>query len=335
MPDLLQQAQTCIAKYLTPRSKLNKAAFSTTDLTTGGGLLAPQQARRFVQLIRFRPGLLNKIRIAMMRGPTERIDRITFGSRILHASTEGSALAANLQSTPDTSKLEVTTQEYTAEVQLTYDSLQDSIEGGQNVRGNKFENTIFQMIASRVAEDIEALGLLSDSSDAGLHADFQVQDGWLKQARDSITYDHNGVAINKGLFKGAHLALPKQYRQDKRSLRFIISPNTDIEWMDEQADRVTVTGDAVPWGDKHPDRAYGIPTIIAGDMPEESGSSSNLGQMLHTHPKNIGLGLWRRIFMEIDRDIRARTLIVVTTIRMGFFYEQVEGAMVAQNFKVS
>lgn len=332
---ILDKAEHVIQKNLRKPTRLEKASFTSTDLSTGGGLLAPQQARRFVQLIRYNPELLKYIRMSTMRGPTERIDRLTFASRILHTSTEGTALAASLQANPTGSKVELSTSEFTAEIPLTYNVLQDSIEGDDKVRGNKFEDTIFQMIASKIAEDVEEIALLSDSSDASLHADLQQFDGWLKKARDQNSYDHGGSAINKALFKQMHLSLPKAYRKNKSALRFIISPNTDIEWADEQADRTTTTGDAVPWGDRHPSRAYGMPTIVSGYMPEESGSSSNLGQILHTHPKNMILGIWRNIFLEVDRDIRARSLIVVATIRIAVEFEQVEGATVGTNIKVS
>lgn len=335
--DLLTRAKQVIESSLRPApAEIRKAAFTTTDLTTGGGLLAPQQAKKLIQLIRFPPTFLKLCRMVAMRGPTERIDRITFGSRILHAATENTNLAANLQATPTTTKLELAAKLFKSEVQLTYDALQDSIEGGMGVRGNMFENTVFQMIGSKLAEDIEEILMLSDTGNAGLHNDLQQLDGWLKLARDQNTYNHGGAAINKALYKNTHLALPKAYRRNKAQLLFVQSPNADIEWADEQADRVTTTGDAVVWGARGfglP--AYGVPTFVCGVMPEESGASSNLGQILHTHPKNAIAGIWRNIFMEVDRDIRAGALIVVCSVRIDAQFEQVEGAVVANNVKVA
>ena len=135
----------------------------------------------------------------------------------------------------------------------------------------------------------------------------------------------------------ASLARPKAYRRNKSQLQFVISPNLDIEWSDELADRGSTRGsDEVAWGMRgygHP--AYGIPTYVCGVMPEESGTSSNLGEILHTHPKNAIAAIHRDIFCEVDRDIRAGALVIVCSVRMDAQFEQVEGTVVVNNVAVS
>ncbi len=334
--NILERAREVIEKSYAKKSQLRKAAFTTIDLTTGGGLLAPQQARRFVQMILFPTTFLRQCRLVTMKGPTDRIDRIQFGSRIMHAGSENTNLSTSLQTVPTTSKIEMSAELYKCEVQLSYESLQDSIEGGHNVRGNQFEDTIFKLIAERAAIDIEEILMLSDTSNAGLHNDLQQIDGWLKLARDQNTYNHGGASVSKAMFKALHLLLPKQYRRNKAQLQFVISPNLDIEWSDELADRTgTRGGDEVAWGLRgygHP--AYGIRTYVCGNLPEESGVSSNLGQILHTHPKNAIAAIHRDIFLEVDRDIRKGALIIVCSVRMDAQFEQVEGSAVANNVAV-
>ena len=335
--NLLEQARQVIEKNLSRSSvDLQKAAFTTSDLTTGGGLLAPQQARRLIQMIMFPPTFLRICRMIPMKGPTDRIDRITFGDRILHAATENIALATTLQANPETSKLEFSAKLFKCEVPISYEALQDSIEGGPKVRGNQFEDTVFQLIAERLAIDIEEILMLSDTDNAGLHNDLQQLDGWLKLARDQNTYNHGGASLSKGMYKSLHLLLPKQYRRNTTQLLFVQSPNADVEWTDEQGDRETAAGDAAIWGM----RGYGLPayaikTYVCGNMPEESGTSSNLGQILHTHPKNAIAGIWRNILMEVDRDIRSGSLIIVCTVRLDAQFEQVEGAAVANNVAIT
>lgn len=336
MVDLMTRAQRCLENMMIRKKKsevVEKATFTSgTDLASGG-LLAPQQAAKLIRLIKYPPTMLREARLVAMRGPTERIDRVTFASRILHKATEATALGAASQARPTMSKLELTAKEFVAEVRLSYDALQDSTEGGRNVRGNQFENTVLMLMAGQLAIDIEEILLLSDTGSAT--TDYTAFNGWLKLAQDTNSYNHSGAAVNKAFFKNVLLTMPKAYRRNKQALRFFISPNMDVEWADEQADRVTITGDAVPWGDKQPTRAYGIPTVAVGSMPEESGSSSNLGKVLLTHPKNIVAGIWRNIFLEMDRDIRTRELIIVATVRIVPQFEQVEGTVVGQNVKIA
>lgn len=338
MVNLLERAQEVIQKRLSPGPvSLQKSTFTTSDLTTGGGLLAPQQSRKLIQMILFPPTFLRQCRLVPMRGPTDRIDRITFGSRILHAAEENTELATSLHALPSMSKLELSAKLFKCVIPLSYESLQDSIEGGQNVRGNVFEDTVFSLIAERLAIDIEEILMISDSSNAGLHNDLQQLDGWLKLARDQNTYDHGGSALSKNMYKQLHLLLPKQYRRSKTQLLFIQSPNADVEWTDELGDRGgTTMSDSAIWGSKGfglP--AYGVKTYVCGAMPEESGASSNLGQILHTHPKNAIAGIWRNIFMEVDKDVLAGRLIIVCSVRLDAQYEQVEGSAVATDVKVA
>ena len=334
--NILQQAQAVLERNMDrrPSYEMKKAAFGTSDITAGG-VLAPQQSSRLIRLLRYPPTLLRLVRLVPMKSPNDRLDRITFGSRILHAGTENTNLTASLQAKPDMSKVEMSAELFKAEIHLTYEVLQDTIEGGQNVRGNRLENTVISLISARLAEDMEDLMVNSDSSDGSLHADYQKLDGLLVLAEDQNTYDHSGAAVSKAAFKAGHKALPKQYRRNKKALGFFTGCDTEIEWADELADRATSNADNVAWGDKAVTYAYGMPVVPVSSMPEESGASSNLGKVLHTHPKNAICGVWRNFFFDFDKDVRAGALIVVVSLRFDVAFEQVEGAMVISNMKIA
>lgn len=333
---VLQKAQEALENMWVPgSSRIAKTtgAFTTTDLTTGGGLLAPQQQSRFVQMLRIQPTLLKEVLLKPLKGPTDRIDRIGFTGRISHVGTENTALSTANRSEPTTSKVEMSPKRWMSECQISYDALQDSIEGGRRIRGNRMELLMHQLIGEQTALDIEEFALLSDTTSTD--ADLAQTDGFIKLAEDQNSYDHGGAAISKAFFKSTFLQLPKQYRQNKTKLRWVASSNMEIEWADELADRSTSNADPVAWGQKDVSHAYGIPMVISGYMPAESGSSSNLGKVLISHPNNMVVGFWLDVTMEVDRDIRTGTLIVVTRFRSDFNFQQVEGAAVGTNVKVA
>ena len=332
--NIMERARAAVEKHMVPRQSISKASMSTTDLTTGGGLLAVQQASRFIRILKMTPNLLRACRVVPLKGASDRIDRVHFSSRILHAASENTNLGASNQSVPTTSKVEMSAKLFKAETRISYETLQDSIEGGKNVRGNSFENMIFQLIAERIAYDVEEIALLSDTGSGT--TDYAQFDGWMALAEASHSYDFSGAALSKGFFKGTFLQLPKEYRQKKNDLIWVVSSNMDVEWNDELADNsYSDRATKVAWGKEKVNTAYGVPMLVSAHVPAESGTSSNLGKALITHPKNMVLGIWRNLFMEIDRDIRAGTLVIVTTMRLDAKFEQVEGAAVGTNVKVA
>ena len=334
--NLLDKAQEAIEKS-TKRVSLNKATMTTSDLTTGGGLRAVQQSKKFIKLLRHGPELLRACRIVPMRGPTDRVDRITFASRLLHAASEDTELSGANESVPTTSKVELAAKLYKGCVPISYETLQDNIEGGQNVRGNAFEEMIMKLIAEAVAIDAEELGLNSDTASAV--TDYAQQNGWMKLAQNSHSYDHSGAALSKSFFKSTLLEIPAAYRQAKfrKDMIWAMNPDMAIEWRDELADNSYADrATKVVWGsgDGDVDVAYSIPILESANLPSESGTSSNLGKCLLSHRKNIVLGVWRNIFLDIGRDVKAGSLIVVPSVRFSFQFEQVEGAALGYNVKV-
>lgn len=321
--NLLEQARQVIQK-----------SFTTTDLATGGGLLAPQQAAMFIRMLKMQPNLLRAVRLVPLKGPTDRIDRILFPGRILHAvTTEGTGIDAAKYAKPTSSKVEMSAQEFQAVVPLTYNALQDSIEGGREVRGNEFENTVFNLIAEAVALDIENYALNSDTASAD--PDFAKFDGFFKLAQASHVYNHGGAALSKAFFKKTFLEMPQQYRQKKKEMMWVISSNMEIEWNDELVDAgYNQWAQGVAWADTEVNSAWGIPMLVSHAVTAESGASSNLGKTLLTHPKNCIIGIWRNITMEVDRDIINGQLIVVVRVRFDAKMEQVEGSVVGNNVAV-
>jgi len=297
---------------LTNRQVLEKADIAVNDLINDGGYLNPIQANAFIRKILEQPTLIKRIRTALMNAPTMEINKIGFASRIMRvAPTSGTALAASDRSQPTTEQITLTTKEAIAEVHIPYDVLEDNIERGT------LEDTIMDLITERAALDLEELLLDGDTDSADTY--LAMVDGILKQTESHIVdYSDTRPGISKTVFKAGIKAMPNKYLRNRGSMYFYVSPHCEIELADSYSDRETALGDRKTTG-WNPNYVYGVPVIPVALMAND--------QYIFTNPKNMIMGLQRKIMIETDRDIRARVLIVVLTLRLDFKYEEEDAAV--------
>lgn len=279
-----------------------------TDHATAGGYLAPSQADAFIRKLINQPTLLGEVRVVPMNSPKMEINKIGFGSRILkEAPAAGTALASSDRSKPTSERLFLTTDEIIAEVHIPYDVLEDNIE-----RAN-FEETVMDLIAERASLDLEELIILGDdqSGDAYL----ALFDGILAATSSNVVaWGAAGHVPNKDLFKFALKAMPNPYLRLRGQMRHYVSPHCEIEYANSLSNRETGLGDAKVQSDYPGNLAFGVPVKSAALMPN--------GQSIFTYPKNWIFGVQRQMMIETDRDIRARSLIVVLTMRICQKWEE-------------
>lgn len=289
------------------KSIIEKADMAVSDLVSNGGYLNPIQAATFIRMLQEQPTLLNEIRVVPMNAPTMEINKIGFANRILRkAPVSGTALASSDRSKPTTDKVTLTTKEIIAEVHIPYDVLEDNVERGG------LEDTIMALITERASLDLEELLITGDldSSDDYL----ALADGCLVQSQSHVVdFTASQPSITRGVFKAGLKTMPNKYLRNRSAMRFYTSPHAEIEYADSLAARETPFGDAKVTG-WTPNYAYGVPVKAAALMPND--------KYLFTWPKNFILGIQRRIMIETDRDIRARVLIVVLTLRIDIKYEE-------------
>ena len=292
---------------------MEKADIAVGNLIADGGYLNPEQSNRFIIMMMDQPTIIKDVRVVRMNSPIRKIDKIGFGSRILRAApASGSYLPDADRSKPDLGQVTLTTKEVIAEVHLPYDVLEDNIE-----RGN-LNSTIMSLIAERASVDCEEWILLADTAIVG-DAFLALGDGALKLAVDHVIDSTAApVGVSKALFKAGIRQLPDKYFRVPSDLRFYISPAVATEWIDEWADRETAEGDAkMRMGGTSP--AYGVPMNPSALMPDD--------KYLLTFPKNMIWGIQRQIQVETDKDIRARTYIIVLTMRMDFKFEETDAVV--------
>src|SRR5690606_20490912 len=302
---------------------IEKAAMTLADLASGGQL-NPEQSNKFLQMVQDAPTIIRSSRFVPMKSDSRKIEKVGFGNRILRPAQEGVALKEEDKAKPSTDTVTLNAKEVIAEVNITYDTLENNIEG------DNFRNTLMKMIAERAALDLEELILNGDTSASDAY--LKLLDGIRKQATSHV-YDHAGGGVDRALFKALYKQVPAKYLRNPKQFRFYTSHGTQIEYMDTIAARQSNLGDAAVEG-KVP-TAFGVPVEgIAMLQPYDTTVDENpatVSDAILTHPKNILVGMSRNISVEVDKDIRERKFIIVLTAKVDAKFEEEDAVAKAIN----
>lgn len=306
------------------RSILEKADLALSDLTTGGGLLLPEQAAKFMRILIKESKLMQMSTVVPMKSQKQLIEKIKFGSRVLRAGNEAQALAAGDRAKPDLSKTELDAQLFKAEVRLNNETLEDSIER------QELRQTIMQILGDAIARDIEEVALQGDTASAdSFLAKF---DGVLKQATSNVV-DATDTKLNKTLFRDTLKSMPHEFLRNKASLRFLTSVDAELDYRDALADRATVVGDKFLESEA-PVAYSGIPLVDLQLMPENVGTGTHCTNMLLCDPKNVHFGVWRQIRIETDKLVSEGVLVIVATLRFDVKYAHEPAVVKVNNINV-
>lgn len=298
-----------------------RADFAISNLTSNGGLLNPEQANRFIDMVTEQPTILQQVRTVRMNAPTRKINRLGFASRILRAAPQGTPpyaaddgtndryLAAADRSAPTTSQIQLDTKEVIAEIRLPYEVLEDNIER------DDFDDHVMRLIAERAAEDLEELALGGDTASGDTY--LALVDGYLKQMTSNV-YDNLSAGISPVVFEQGMLTMPQKYLRNLTRLRHYISVANSIKYRSEVAKRTTGYGDSMLTQNNEL-FAYGVQVESAAMLGADSGVTNGINESgFFTFPQNLLFGIQRQIMVETDRDIRSREHIIVLTARVDF-----------------
>ena len=313
------------AGLLDNRTVLEKADLALADLTSGGGLLQPAQAQKFIRILIDESVILKQGTVVPMKSPKQLIEKVRFGGRILRAGSEAAALPAGDRTKPDLSHVELDAQLFKAEVRLNNEVLEDSIERGQ------LRQTIMQMMAEAISRDMDEVIIRGDktSTDPFLAK----LDGVLKQATSHVV-DAQNQTLNKGVLRDMLKSMPSPFLRNKREMRFFTSVDAAIDYRDSIADRATAVGDKALQEDT--DVTYsGVPLMDVPLFPENLGAGGNLTNAILTDPKNINIGIWRNIRVETDKLVSDGVLIIVATLRFDARYAEETAVVKTVNVRVA
>jgi HK97 family phage major capsid protein len=306
------------------RTILEKADLALSDLTSSGGLLEPAQAAKFIRLAIKNSKLLQMATVVPMRSPKQSVEQIRFAGRILRAGQEATALPAADRSKPNLGKIELDAKLFKGEVRLDNEVLEDSIERGE------LRNTIMTLMTEAVSRDMEEVAIQGDTTSADA---FLAQfDGALKQATSHVV-DASNAYLNKTIFRDMVKAMPIEYRRDKSKLKLVTSTNAEIGYRDSLSERATVLGDKY-LADSAPASYAGIQVVDIPLFPEDLGVGNDTTNALFCDPKNLNVGIWRKIRIETDKLVSEGVLVIVVTLRFDVRYTVEDAVVKAINITV-
>lgn len=299
------------------RDIVSKADIAVSQLVSNGGF-SIEQTNTFLKGLVELPTLLNEIRVVSMPAPQFTINKMGIGTRALHgapAEVVGTYLDSAKRTATTTSKIVLNSKEIMAEVHIPYDVLED------NVEGMGIGSTIMSLVRDKVAIDLEELVVNGDTSISSATDDLLCMcDGVLKRATaHTIDKTATPVAISLDPFKDMLKAMPNKYLRNRAAMRYYVSPHAEIDYATWQAARATGMGDTRISGDYS-----GLPAL--GCMVKPCANMAN-SKGIFTDPKNIILGVQRNISVETDKDIRARVLIFVLTLRVDVQIEETDAVV--------
>ena len=208
-------------------SQLGNTATAAFGSTTGanavnptgaaGGILAPEQARRFIDYVWDATVLAKDGRRVTMRANTMEIEKVNVGERVIRAAAQGAPDYTNIGAT--FSKVELTTKKIRLDWEVSTEALEDNIEGGA------LEDHLVRLMTNAFANDIEDLAI--NGTGTGADAFLSIMPGFVKQTRGTVgnaAHEYAATVADNNytttVMQGLLLAMPRKYRALKSNLKF-------------------------------------------------------------------------------------------------------------------
>jgi hypothetical protein len=209
---------------LSPADSLGNIATANFGVTTGanavnptgtpGGILAPEQARRFIDYVWDATVLAKDGRRVTMRANTMEIEKVNVGERVIRAAAQADNTYTNAGAT--FTKVELTTKKIRLDWEVSTESLEDNIEGGA------LEDHLVRLMTNAFANDIEDLAINGDGSTGNF---LSIMEGFVNKVKTDGDAHEAVVTVSDDAWTPAVmqdiiLAMPRKYRAIKSNLKF-------------------------------------------------------------------------------------------------------------------
>jgi hypothetical protein len=228
------------------RAIIRKAALNTGGDYGTSGLMSPEQANKFLDLIYDDSSFLASLRHERKTVKQGTISKLGVGSRLLRGFKENTDNVSGHEVTPTIGEMPYDCKKMVLGSAITEDWFQD------NKEREGFENHFFGLIATQIQLDMLDLAFNGDEAatlGGSLTADdvafLRMNDGFIKQIRAKGNVV-DGVGINSGAFSKQYFydlkrAVPAKYRNSK--FKWICSDNTYTDMSEYLSERATGLGD--------------------------------------------------------------------------------------------
>ena len=203
-----------LGNIATPNFGVTNGPNAVSPTGTPGGILLPEQARRFIDYVWDATVLAKDGRRVTMRANTMEIEKVNVGERVIRAAAQASNDYTNTGAT--FTKVELTTKKIRLDWEVSTESLEDNIEGGA------LEDHLVRLMTNAFANDIEDLAINGDGSTGSFLSIMEgfvykvLNDGDAHEALVTVTDDNWTTEVMQDII----LAMPRKYRAVKQNLKF-------------------------------------------------------------------------------------------------------------------
>jgi hypothetical protein len=189
-------------------------ANSVNPTGTPGGILAPEQARRFIDYVWDATVLAKDGRRVTMRANTMELEKVNVGERVIRAAAQAQPDFTNAGAT--FSKVELTTKKIRLDWEVSTEALEDNIEGGA------LEDHLVRLMTNAFANDIEDLAINGDGTTSPF---LSIMEGFVTKVTDGSDAHEAAVTVSNNewtpnVMQDIILAMPRKYRALKSNLKF-------------------------------------------------------------------------------------------------------------------
>lgn len=285
--------------------RLEKADADLARITPNG-VLVPEQAEKFWEVVTKRSKLLRQCTIVTMSNPTYEQSKVDPNGEILHPAAEATALAPSDRWAPAFSKVVLSPKEYIGHCQATYSAIED------NVQRDNFVPFLVDLMGRGVRGDIEKAVIQGDTAGSGSPFMRSI-DGIIKQITTN-TPTASGARLSKTHLTSMLRALPEEYMQDDSNWGIFTNKNAAVDQWAEFSDRETAGGDEARQRGRE-QYFFGMKVDWLPFIPRNYGGGSNETVALLMDPTNVLVGYRRDVSIEYVRDIKRRVFDIVVTVR--------------------
>ena len=188
-------------------------ANAVNPVGTPGGILLPEQARRFIDYVWDATVLAKDGRRVTMRANTMELEKVNVGERVIRAAAQADPTFTNAGAT--FSKVELTTKKIRLDWEVSTEALEDNVEGGA------LEDHLVRLMTTAFANDIEDLAINGDGSTGNF---LSIMEGFVSKVQGGDSHESLVTVANNNwttpILQDIILAMPRKYRAIKNNLKF-------------------------------------------------------------------------------------------------------------------
>ena len=178
-----------------------------------GGILNPEQARRFIDYVWDATVLAQDGRRVTMRANTIELEKVNVGERVIRAASQALGDYENAGAT--FTKVELTTKKIRLDWEVSTEALEDNVEGAA------LEDHLVRLMTNAFGNDLEDLAI---NGNGGVDPFLGIMEGFTYQVLNTGDAHEAVVDLTNGwtpaVMQEMIYALPRKYRAIKSGLKF-------------------------------------------------------------------------------------------------------------------